>query len=143
MTEYRGQCLCGAVRFTVAVTKKEIDACHCGMCRRWGGGPALSVTADGPPRFEDDSALGVYRSSDWAERVFCKTCGSSILWRTVDGAFQSIPAAILGEPEDLPFSMEIFVDEKPAYYSFDGDREKMTGAEVFAAFAEGNESQQP
>ncbi|MEO1018922.1 MAG: hypothetical protein AAFY56_14695 [Pseudomonadota bacterium] len=77
MTTYQGRCICGAVRFLVEVSKKEIDCCHCSMCRRWGGGPALSVMADGPPRFDDEAALGVYRSSAWAERVFCKTCGSS------------------------------------------------------------------
>lgn len=29
------------------------------MCRRWGGGPNFTVSADGPPRFEDEAALGV------------------------------------------------------------------------------------
>ena len=139
MTTYQGQCLCGSVRFSVDVTKKEIDSCHCGMCRRWGGGPALSVMADSAPRFEDETALGVYRSSEWAERLFCKTCGTSILWRSVDGKFHSVPAALIGEPEDMPFAMEIFIDEKPDYYSFEGERVRMTGAEVFEAFADGGE----
>ena len=140
MTTYKGRCLCGAVRFSVDVSKKEIDCCHCSMCRRWGGGPALSVMADGPPRFEDETALGVYRSSDWGERVFCRTCGSSVLWRTVDGKIQSVPAALIGDPEDMPFAMEIFIDEKPAYYAFAGERTRMTGAEVIAAF--GGEAEQ-
>ena len=134
MTSFRGNCLCGAVRFSVDVSKKEIDCCHCSMCRRWGGGPALSVMADGPPIFEDEAALGVYRSSDWGERVFCRTCGSSVLWRSVDGKFQSVPAALIGDPEDMPFAMEIFIDDKPAYYAFAGERTRMTGAEVIAAY---------
>lgn len=134
MTTYKGRCLCGAVRFSVDVSKKEIDCCHCSMCRRWGGGPALSVMADGPPRFDDETALGVYRSSDWGERVFCKACGSSVLWRSVDGRFQSVPVALIGDPEDMPFAMEIFIDDKPAYYTFAGERTRMTGAEVMAAF---------
>ena len=133
MTDYNGRCLCGAVRFQVTVTKREIGCCHCDMCRRWGGGPALSVMADGPPRFEDETALGVYRSSDWGERLFCKTCGSSILWRSVDGQFQSVPAALIGDP-DMPFKTEIFIEDKPAYYDFAGERTRMTGAEVMAAF---------
>lgn len=134
MKTYQGRCLCGAVRFSVAVSKLEIDACHCSICRRWGGGPALSVLPDGPPQFEDATALGVYRSSEWAERVFCKSCGTSILWRSVDGAFHAVPAALLGDPEDLPFAAEIFIDDKPAYYDFAGERTRMTGAEVMAAF---------
>lgn len=136
MTTYDGCCLCGAVRFSVDVSKKEIDCCHCGMCRRWGGGPALSVMADGAPRFEDEAALSVYRSSEWGERVFCKTCGSSILWRSVDGRFQSVPAGLIGDPEDMPFTMEIHIDDKPAYYDFAGERTRLTGAEAAVAFGE-------
>lgn len=134
LTTYKGHCLCGAVRFSAEVPEKEIGCCHCGMCRRWGGGPALSVMTDGPPRFDDEAALGVYRSSEWGERVFCKTCGSSILWRSIDGKFQSMPAALFDGLEDFAFTMEIFVDEKPAYYAFAGERNRMTGAEVMAAF---------
>ena len=37
-----GHCLCGAVGFT-SPDAKEIGACHCGFCRRWGGGPLLAV----------------------------------------------------------------------------------------------------
>ncbi|MGC8713094.1 MAG: hypothetical protein ACP5RH_11940 [Leptodesmis sp.] len=35
-----GKCLCGAITVTTP-DKPHIDACHCGMCWRWGGGPAL------------------------------------------------------------------------------------------------------
>ncbi|WP_026381094.1 GFA family protein [Afifella pfennigii] len=134
MTTYHGGCLCGAVRFSVEVSKAEIDACHCSMCRRWGGGPSLNVQADGPPRFEDEAALGVYRSSQWGERVFCKTCGSSVLWRSADGSFHAVPAAIIGDPEGMALALEIFIDDKPAYYDFAGERKRMTGPEVMAAF---------
>ncbi len=40
--------------------------------------------------------------------------------------------------EDLSgftFTEEIFIDEKPAIYAFANATHKMTGAEVFAAFA--------
>ncbi len=134
MTTHEGHCLCGAVRFSVTVTKKDIDCCHCSMCRRWGGGPALSVMADGPPRFEDETALGVFKSSAWGERVFCRTCGTSVLWRSIDGRFHSVPVALIGDPDDLRFAVEIFIDDKPAYYDFAGERTRMTGAEVEAAF---------
>jgi len=135
MTTYHGHCLCGAVRFSVEVSKPEIDCCHCSMCRRWGGGPAFSVHADGPPRFEDETALGIYRSSDWGERLFCKTCGSSILWRSVDGRFQAVPASVIGDPAEMALALEIFVDDQPGYYALAGERKRMTGAEVMTAFA--------
>ncbi|MDZ7851544.1 MAG: hypothetical protein U5L98_02545 [Halomonas sp.] len=39
----RGSCLCGAVRLGVAAGKQNIGACHCQMCRTWGGGPLLAL----------------------------------------------------------------------------------------------------
>lgn len=36
-----GHCLCGSVRFT-ASDARGIGACHCAVCRRWGGGPLLA-----------------------------------------------------------------------------------------------------
>ncbi len=84
-----------------------------------------------------ETALGLYKSSEWGERLFCKTCGSSILWRSIDQTFRSVPAALLEGLEDLDVSTEIFIDEKPDYYAFAGARTRMTGAEVFAAFGAG------
>jgi len=39
--------------------------------------------------------------------------------------------------DNVTFTSEIFIDEKPDYFSFANDTKKMTGAEVFAMFASG------
>jgi hypothetical protein len=39
------------------------------------------------------------------------------------------------ENEGLVFDRQIFIDEKPEYYSFANETKNMTGAEVFAQFA--------
>ena len=31
--------------------------------------------------FEDESAIGVFESSEWAERGFCKSCGTALFYR--------------------------------------------------------------
>jgi hypothetical protein len=36
---------------------------------------------------------------------------------------------------DITFSTELFIDEKPKYYTFANDTKQMTGAEVFAEFS--------
>jgi hypothetical protein len=102
------------------------------MCRRWVGGPLLAVAAAGPPRFDDVAALGVYRSSAWGERLFCKSCGSSVLWRGLDGTFHHVPAGLIDDLDGMTLTTEIFIDEKPACYAFAGERRRMTGAEVMA-----------
>jgi hypothetical protein len=41
----RGQCLCGAVTLTAKQVVPQFHVCHCSMCRRWNGGPAMSMAA--------------------------------------------------------------------------------------------------
>jgi len=38
-TKQTGSCLCGAIRITAINPCKKVGACHCGMFRKWGGGP--------------------------------------------------------------------------------------------------------
>ena len=134
MTQYEGQCLCGAVEFTVEVPKPEVDCCHCSMCQRWAAGPAMMVHV-GTPQIKDASALGTYDSSDWAQRQFCTKCGTSLFYRLKDGSFTALPLPVLKNAKGFAFNTEIFIEEKPEYYDFAGERKRMTGAEVFAAFA--------
>ena len=74
-----GRCLCGAVRFVAEGVESEFDACHCGMCRRWTGGPFFTSRAQSVV-FEGTAALVRYPSSDWAERGFCRFCGSTLFY---------------------------------------------------------------
>jgi len=130
--EMKGKCLCGAVTFTATNVDPEVHACHCSMCRAWTGGPALSVATQSVV-FDNESELGRYASSPWAERGFCKQCGSSLFYR-VTAADQYI-VNIGAFPDVSPFHLasEIYVDEKPAGYSFAGDHPRMTGAEFLAS----------
>lgn len=134
MTARNGQCLCGACRLS-ATPMGEATACHCGMCRKWTGGIFIAVTSDSPVTFNDDAPLGIYRSSEWGERVFCKSCGSSLVWRSQDGAHQHVSVQAFDDPARYPLTTEIFIDSKPDSYSFAGSHRTMTGAEVMAMFA--------
>lgn len=134
--EKTGRCLCGAVKFTAVPKARHIDACHCGMCRRAVGGPLMAVTLAAAPLIEDESALRVYQSSDWAERLFCGTCGSNLFYRLRDGRMHSVNAGALDDLGEFEFTTEIFIDEKPGFYSFAGETRKLTGAEVYALFAD-------
>ena len=128
-----GGCLCGAVRFTAVPAKPEFDACHCSTCRRWSAGPFLSFHCEGAVTVEDASKVAVYRSSGWAERHFCRTCGTSLFYKLVGRDYWSVSVEALDDAAGLAFASQIFIDEKPGYYAFADDTEMMTGAEVFAA----------
>jgi hypothetical protein len=128
-------CLCGAVRFSALPEKLEMDVCHCGMCRKWSGGVFMAVPC-GEVKVADEAALGVYPSSDWAERVFCQTCGSSLFWRLRDGGGHvAVSMQSFDDLSPFTFTEEIFIDEKPALYAFAGERPRKTGAQVVAEFA--------
>src|SRR3546814_7558702 len=62
----QGQCLCGAVRFRGEPDRERgVTACHCGQCRRWGGGePLIAVRFKGGLEFEADATLAWFPSSD-------------------------------------------------------------------------------
>ena len=136
-----GSCLCGAVKFTITTPIAEAGACHCGMCRKWSGGVYMSVAVPkGGMAFEGEDNLGTFTSSPWAERVFCKLCGSSILYRvTAPGPMNGemhVGLGTLSDVSDIPFTGELYIDLKPEAYSFAGDgRHQMTEAEVIAMFA--------
>jgi hypothetical protein len=131
-----GGCLCGAVRFVATPAKQQFDACHCGMCRRWSAGPALMVDCGTDVEFTNESGLAFYRSSDWAERGFCNRCGTSLCYRLSEQKLYFVSLEALDDRDGFAFSHQIFIDEKPAYYDFANKTRTMTGAEVFAAFAQ-------
>lgn len=133
LNDISGRCLCGAVSFTAKAPDHDVDACHCSMCRRWTSGPLLALTVDGAPSFEGGDNIQVYKSSEWGERAFCKLCGSTLYWLLSGTDQYEISAGTLDDQSRLALASEIFIDEKPAYYSFANDTKKLTGAEAMAS----------
>lgn len=134
-----GQCLCGAVRFSAVPSKAETGVCHCNMCRRWTAGPFFAVDCDDSLVFQAQDTLDFYRSSDWGERGFCRNCGTPLIWRLHETRHASVSLTAFDEIDDMVFTAEIFIDEKPDIYAFANATKKMTGAEVFAMFVDGQD----
>ncbi len=132
--ERTGGCLCGGVRYKATPRSETFGACHCGMCRRWSAGPYLEVDcAPGSLKIEDRTHLGVYRSSEWAERMFCSKCGSSLFYHFLPKDAYSLALDTLDDLSGLEFAEQIFVDEKPAAYSFAEQTTMKTREELMAA----------
>jgi len=128
-------CLCGKVTVLVSKMSNAVGSCHCNMCRRWGGGPLLTVECDDSVSFTGKENIGVFSSSDWAERAFCKSCGTHLYYRLKESGQYFIPAGLFDGDERFVFDHQVFIDEKPAYYCFSNETHNMTGAEVFAKYA--------
>ena len=129
-----GGCLCGAVRFTKKNPNTKVGACHCGMCRKWGGGPYMEVNCGTDISFEGEDSISVYSSSEWAERGFCKNCGSHLFYRLKASQEHMVAAGLFDDQEHFVFESQVFIDKKPSFYSFSNKTKDMTEAEIFEMF---------
>ncbi|WP_432473542.1 GFA family protein [Amphritea sp. HPY] len=127
-------CLCGAVSVVVNSTVRSVGACHCSMCRKWGGGPLLAIDCGTDVVLTPIDGVTVYDSSEWAERGFCANCGTHLFYRLKQSQQYIMPVGLFNI-EGLVFDHQVFIDEKPEYYRFANETKNMTGAEVFAAFS--------
>ena len=132
----KGSCLCGAVTIT-APDAIHMHACHCGMCRRWGGGPLLSVNCGPDVQIAGEDKVTVFKSSDWAERAFCSRCGTHLYYRFVPANNYALSIGLFEDGSAFEFAQQIYIDRKPALYSFADQTEVLTEAEVIAKFAPG------
>lgn len=130
-----GSCLCGNVKIAIELEKEAFDVCHCGMCRKWGGGPAFTVEGGQNISIAGEESISRFSSSEWAERGFCKSCGSHLFYRLKDLNYYNFSLGLFGDIENFKFHMQIFVDSKPSCYDFANITEMMTEAEVIAKFA--------
>lgn len=140
MSKLTGECLCGAVRITVAgAHDPRPGACHCRMCRRWAGGIFLCFEASAAAvRVEGEVAR--YASSGFAERAFCPRCGSHLWMRDTDVAdepYELMPG-LFDVAGGWQVRSEIYTDTAIARLA--GDHSTATGAEYEAKnkFVEGD-----
>jgi hypothetical protein len=131
----KGSCLCGAVHVSAKTMSNQVGACHCHMCLKWAGGPVMMVDCGSDVSFQGEENVAVFDSSAWAERGFCKKCGSNMFYRLKERNQYYMPVALFDGVEGFIFDHQIFIDEKPDYYCFSNETKNMTGAEVFAMYA--------
>ena len=130
-----GSCLCGAVKVSTQTMHQSVGACHCSMCRRWSSGPFLAVDCESDLNIQGAENITAYSSSDWAERAFCKSCGTHLYYRLKQNNQFIVSVSLFEDSKDLNFDHQIFIDEKPDFYDFANQTKNMTGEEVFAAFS--------
>jgi hypothetical protein len=113
---FEGGCHCGAVRFRAVGPLRQILICHCSDCLKitgtsWG---ASAVHADHFTLLTD-AGLRWYRSSSWAERGFCTTCGSQMFYRRDDLPLVSIAPGAFDDGDMLTVSGQIYADSHPSW----------------------------
>ena len=85
--------------------------------------------------FQGEANITVFDSSEWAERGFCNKCGSHLFYRLKQSGQHIMPAGLFDDQDGVVFDHQVFIDNKPDYYSFANETDDMTEAEVVARYA--------
>ena len=98
----QGGCACGKVRFEAEVDNDEAYLCHCKMCRHATGGASIAFVSVRLDRLVWETEPDWYRSSPIAERPFCRTCGTPLGFRFIEGAANmDITLGSFDDPRDF------------------------------------------
>jgi hypothetical protein len=100
-----------------------------------GWGALLVVECGSNVSFSGLENINVYQSSEWVERGFCNKCGSHLFYKLKQNNQYYVAVGLFNNSEGLQLDHQVFIDEKPEYYSFANETKNMTGEELFAQFA--------
>jgi hypothetical protein len=97
--EYKGNCFCGAVQFTVSGEPAGMGYCHCESCRSWSAGPVNAFTlwkTEALKVTRGQEQVATFAKTPRSLRKWCKSCGGHLFtehphWALVDVYAAAIP----------------------------------------------------
>lgn len=113
---YKGQCLCGQVRYEAAELNSKMGHCHCTMCRKFHGA-AFSTFAAAPINsfrwLSGEGLLSVFTADNGSKRKFCRVCGSSLVFESAEeNGFIEFSLATLDQYPELKPDAHIYLSTK-------------------------------
>lgn len=124
----RATCLCGSIKISADLSRHKFTACHCTMCRKWGG-LWLAVECD-DVSFSGEGKVTTYHSSEMADRGFCADCGTHLFFKSKWNGKYYMPVGLFDEVNDFVLHRQIFYDTKPYYLCLANESEKYTEADL-------------
>ena len=114
-----GQCMCGAVKFTISAPLLGAAYCHCKRCQRRTG-TGFSVTGlTEPGSFEvteGEDSIGAYRPDDGWRKAFCKECGGQLYAQNPDNTdLLAVRFGAIDQDPGVRPSVHQFTDYAPAW----------------------------
>lgn len=121
MVTHVGGCQCGAVRYEVTGSAIVVAFCHCRMCQRAHGAPAVPWLVVRRSVFNvTHGTPAEYRSSAKAVRQFCRDCGTPMFFLEDARADQiDIAVSTLDDPIAVPPSRHIWVESQMPWLKVD------------------------
>lgn len=112
-----GGCQCGAVRYALFAEPTDPSICHCRMCQKAFG--SYMAPLAGVPLADlrwTRGEPGRFRSSDIAERGFCRDCGTPLSYRVLDADRISVSIGSLDEPDRVAPVVQDGIENKSAHF---------------------------
>ena len=129
---FAGGCLCGAVRFEVTAPTKWCAHCHCSLCRRAHGAAFVTWFGVASEQFrfiEGEGELRWYASTPGANRGFCRSCGSTLFFKSERWAGEThIALAHMDGPIDREPAAHVFYDTHVDWIELGDDLKRLGGA---------------
>lgn len=118
MSIHDGGCLCGKVRFRVTAAALDSGYCHCRICQRNSGAPAIAWATFPSTGFAWIAGKAAeYPSSAHATRRFCASCGSYLVFSSAHSPEEvSVNTASFDTPEVFPPRKHIFVESRIPWF---------------------------
>ena len=113
-----GGCLCGAVRYRVTAEPIDSAYCHCRMCQRRSGAPAVATAEIPVAGFAFVAGEpAAYRSSHSAQRLFCRDCGTELYFVLLDDPPSlSLNIGTLDDPEAVRPIKHIWTSSQMSWF---------------------------
>jgi hypothetical protein len=107
-----GGCLRGAVRFKAEGEPINVRICHCRNCQKAMGSPFFARALFQQSALTIQGEIARYASSEALDRVFCKTCGTSLFaWRKI-GTMAGVALAAFDDRNAFAPTDHIWVAER-------------------------------
>lgn len=94
----------------------------------------LAVHCGSGVEFSGTENITVFASSEWAERAFCRHCGTHLYYKLLATGEYFVPAGTF-EKTDFELASQIYVDKKPPYYSFSNHTPMLTEQQVIEQYS--------
>jgi len=93
----------------------------------------LAVHCGPHVEFQGTEHIAAYASSSWAERAFCKKCGTHLYYKLLATGEYFVPAGAF-DSTDFRIASQIYIDKKPHYYSFANETPMLTEQQVIEQY---------
>lgn len=128
----RGSCLCGAIRFEVALPLLAANHCHCSRCRKHSGASGCLQAQARRENFRllaGEEKIRVYGRGEGAVKAFCLECGSSVFGgQWPEGRNISIRLGAFDDDPQIGPQLHTFVDDRAPWDEIRDDLPQYDGA---------------